>query len=106
MDITPEVELVDLRKRVQEKLRIINNNKEAIISAFIAETGCKPSECEYVEQYYADGSIKFYVQKREVEERIIGSYYQYVGNGKFKLVTETPLKLNLSALEKLKGIKE
>lgn len=60
-----ETGLSTLREKVREKLLAIRRQKEFIIEAFIAETGCKPSECEQIQRIHKDGSISWHIQKRE-----------------------------------------
>jgi len=55
----------ELEERIKKILIEVNSNKELIIRAFIAETGCKPSECELIEQHEENGDIKWYIRKKE-----------------------------------------
>jgi len=57
-----------LRQLIKEKLLDITKRQEYIIKAFIAETGCKPSECEYVQETRENGNIVGYIQKRDVQK--------------------------------------
>jgi len=54
-------------RKVKEILIAITRQRELILKAFIAETGCKPSECEQVEQRHLDGSISWYIRKRALK---------------------------------------
>lgn len=50
---------------VEQKTRKINAQREQILEAFVAETGCLPSECEQVEEWSTDGMGKvWYVRRR------------------------------------------
>lgn len=60
-----------LLNTVREKLLAIGRQKEFIIEAFIAETGCKPSECEQIQRVHKDGSISWYIQKRAKVKRYL-----------------------------------
>ncbi len=49
---------------VESLHRVILQQREQILAAFIAETGCLPSECEQVMMYTPTG-FKCWVRKRE-----------------------------------------
>lgn len=53
-----------LTQRVIDAMRRINEQREQIIEAFLAETGCSPSECEQVVQHTPDG-LCWFVRRRE-----------------------------------------
>ena len=53
----------DLIPQIQAKYNEILKHREAIIEAFIAETGCHPSECEQVITHDMN-TIKWFVRKR------------------------------------------
>lgn len=56
-----------LEAAVNRAMRRVSEQREAIIEAFLAETGLMPSECEQVETINADGTRSWYVRKREEE---------------------------------------
>ena len=58
----------DIGKLVEETMRLVLAQREAVIEAFIAETGLLPSECEQVEQTHTDGTKTWYVRKRETRK--------------------------------------
>lgn len=43
----------------------VMQNRERYLQAWIAETGCLPSEAELCQQTDADGTIRIWVQRRE-----------------------------------------
>ena len=49
---------------VNEKIKEIMKQREFIVEAFIAETGCMPSEIEQIEERTESG-IKWYLRKRQ-----------------------------------------
>ena len=58
---------MDILKQVKENLyKIIMEQREEILKAFIAEVGCKPSECEQVIEYGVT-KVTFTVRKKEEE---------------------------------------
>jgi hypothetical protein len=50
---------------VTQKLRVIRENREVYITAWLAETGLLPSESALVEQQHADGRVSITVHRRE-----------------------------------------
>lgn len=58
--------------QVNLRLREIEENKEAIIAAWIAETGLKPSDAVFCHQNMPDGMVKWWVEsKAENEARML-----------------------------------
>jgi hypothetical protein len=58
----------DLQEKVAKKLAYIIEQREEIITAFIAKYGCQPDEIEQVEERY-DGLTKWYVRKKDETNR-------------------------------------
>ena len=58
-------------KNVKKKMKVIMRNREKIATAFIAETGCKPSECIMVERHLSDGSIGIMFRMQTKMEKIV-----------------------------------
>ena len=63
-----------LNEEVKKLYRRINENREKIMEAFIAETGLLPSECEMVEQ-----DTRWWIRKRRPEHRRL--YYHKTDGG-------------------------
>ena len=55
----------DLHQAVIARWEAVMTSREAILEAFIAETGLKPSECEQVSRTEADGTIVWFVRRRQ-----------------------------------------
>lgn len=60
---------MDFKERIAElcrqKLAIVAAKREELVTAWIAETGLLPSQCELVEQRSSDGlTVTVYVRKR------------------------------------------
>jgi hypothetical protein len=55
-----------LKGIVDKQYEFIMKNKEKLLSFFIAETGCKPSECEMVQQNKSDEIIVFFRKKNNL----------------------------------------
>jgi len=55
----------NIEKLIAAKMQEINSQRERILEAFIAEIGCKPSECEQVMQRQSDGGYIWFVRKRK-----------------------------------------
>jgi hypothetical protein len=58
------MKLQPFQKIVQKKIWEIYKRREEILEAFIAETGCKPSECEMVITRTPTG-YQWYVRRRK-----------------------------------------
>lgn len=56
--------MLDIQRRVEDAMRLVTQNREAILTAFLAEHGCLPSECEQV-QVTEGTTIRWFVRKRE-----------------------------------------
>lgn len=54
-----------IRKAADERIRFINANREKLIEAFIAETGLAPSDCVQCIQTMPDGTVRFWVEKKD-----------------------------------------
>ena len=55
--------MVDVHRRVEDAMRYVTQNREAILTAFLAEHGCLPSECEQV-QVTEGTTIRWFVRRR------------------------------------------
>jgi len=55
----------EIEKILNKKLEQIAQNKEKILEAFIAETGCLPSEIEMVHEPKGIDGWVWYVRKRK-----------------------------------------
>lgn len=53
-----------MRRIVEEKLRQIDVNREALVVAWVAETGLLPSESVLVQTQSKDGTYRTHVEKR------------------------------------------
>lgn len=58
-----------LRKAVDERVRVIMANREAYLSAWVAEHGFAPSESVIVEKTHPDGTLEIYVRRRTEDDR-------------------------------------
>lgn len=56
--------IIDIEKYSEDVCKRIMENREKYVTAWIAETGLKPSECEIVEQHNF-GEIVVFMRKRE-----------------------------------------
>lgn len=58
-----QTKLLDAYSR---QMQFVNDNREALIKAWVAETGCLPSESELVEQRHGDGTTTVHVRRLAV----------------------------------------
>lgn len=69
-----DVELAaEIAALANERIRVINANRERMIEAWIAETGLLPAQSELVEQHHRDGTITVHVRRRQatLDSRLI-----------------------------------
>jgi len=62
---------IDIFALANERLKFINENKEKLVEAFIAETGFRPSECQMVINESRAG-ISIIYMRRFVNEKSQG----------------------------------
>jgi hypothetical protein len=58
--------MADLQKRTSELYAQILSQREEILRAFVAQHGCLPDEAVQIEQRMADGSTRWWVQRRTI----------------------------------------
>lgn len=60
--------VLQIKSKVETKLKEAREQKEEILTAFLAKYGYEPDEVMQVEQHNPDGSITWFVRKRENAE--------------------------------------
>lgn len=69
-------EYEDYRKQVLEKMKLVYQQKEEILTAFIAKYGCDPDEIEQVEWKKSLGETIWFVRKKTCDIKD-GNIYEY-----------------------------
>jgi hypothetical protein len=51
-------------KLIDEKLRYIHENRERLLEAWVAETGCLPSDAMLITQECGDGTTRMWIERK------------------------------------------